>query len=144
MSLFERRALFVCTGNTCRSVIAEHLARRCYPKVLCESAGLRLVASETPENTVEILRSNFGIDASGHKPRELQSVDLSLFDLVVAIDAPGSGRVYEAIKGLGVAAPILVRGKVEDPYGDDPDGYVSCAAAIQRLLRNAEMASRLS
>jgi protein-tyrosine-phosphatase len=144
MSSIARRALFVCTGNTCRSVIAEYLARRCYPKVLFESAGLRLVPSETPENAVEMLRSNFGIDASSHNPRKLQNVDLSSFHLIVAIDDPGNDRVYEAIKGLGVASSTLVRGKVEDPYGDDPGAYVSCAATIQRLLRNADIASRLS
>ena len=116
--------------------MAEYLARRRRPdSTRFESAGVRLVPSETPENAVETLRSNFGIDACTHIPRDLQGVDLSTFDLVVAIDDPGSGRIYEALKRQGVPTAILVRWKVEDPYGDDPGVYASCALVLQKLLR---------
>ena len=101
--------------------MAEYLARRRYPNsTRFESAGIRLVPSETPDNAAETLRSNFGIDASEHIPRDLQSVDISTFDLIVAIDDPGSAQIYEALKRRGLPAGILVRWKVEDPFGDDP------------------------
>jgi protein-tyrosine-phosphatase len=116
--------------------MAEYLARRRHPdSTRFESAGIRLVPSETPGNAVETLRSNFGIDASAHIPRGIQGVDLSIFDLVVAIDDPGSGRIYEALKWQGVPAAILVRWKVEDPFGDDLGAYASCALALQKLIR---------
>ena len=122
--------------------MAEYLARRRHPdSTRFESAGIRLAPSETAENAIETLRSNFGLDASAHVPRDLQSVDLSTFDLVVAIDDPGSGRVYEALKRQGVPTAILVRWKVEDPYCDDPGAYASCALALQKLLRTLTLAA---
>src|SRR5260370_34810957 len=112
-----REVLFVCTGNTCRSVIAEYLARhRLDPAVVrCESAGLRLVPSENAHNAIETLKRNFGIDASAHVPRALADVDLSPFDLIVAIDDPGGNQVYRTLKERGVSDKTLVKWKVTAP-----------------------------
>jgi protein-tyrosine-phosphatase len=137
-----RAILFVCTGNTCRSVMAEYLARRRYANsTQFESAGIRLVPSERPDNAAENLRSNFGIDASAHIPRDLQGLGLWTFDLIVAIVDPGSARIYEELKRRGVPAEMLVRWKVEDPFGDDPGDYTRCALALQKLLRTLPVAA---
>src|ERR1700694_638003 len=119
-----RRISFVCTGNTCRSVMAEYLARSRYlGSARFESVGIRLVPSEKSDNARETLRSLFGIDASKHVPRDLGHVDLSDFDVVVAIDDPGRNRIYGALVERGVPPQVLVRWKIEDPFGDDPGAY---------------------
>ena len=67
------RILFVCTGNTCRSPMAEGLCRsflghyRLQQEVEVASAGLNAVAGEpASREAVEIMRER-GIDLSGHK-----------------------------------------------------------------------------
>jgi protein-tyrosine-phosphatase len=129
--------LFVCTGNTCRSVIAEYLARhRLDPgRVNCESAGIRLVPSENAANAIETLRRNFQIDASGHKPRAIGEIDLSRFDVVVAIDDPGGNKVYVTLKNRVVPGTRLVKWKIADPWnGEDATQYDRCATETARNI----------
>jgi protein-tyrosine-phosphatase len=129
--------LFVCTGNTCRSVLAEYLGKQRLQQssVRCESAGLRLVPSEDANNAIETLRRNFGIEASSHVPRDVAQVDLSLFDLIVAIDDPGGNQVFNALKERGVPKSVLLKWKVSDPWdGNDSTQYDRCALAIVRNL----------
>ncbi len=133
-----REVLFVCTGNTCRSVIAEYLARhRLDPAVVrCESAGLRLVPSENAHNAIDTLRRNFSIDASAHVPRALEGLDLSHFDLIVAIDDPEGNQVFRALKERGVSGETLVKWKVTDPWdGSDASQYDRCALETVKNLQ---------
>ncbi len=94
-----RRVLFVYTGNTCRSVIAEYLGRRfCGEVFTFESAGIRPQTAVEASNAVFILRNTFGIDASAHQPRDVRRLDLTTFDAIIAIEnnaadrRPGTGR----------------------------------------------------
>jgi protein-tyrosine-phosphatase len=108
------RILFVCTGNTCRSVIAEYLARHRLDSnsVSCESAGIRLVASEDARNAIQTLDFNFKIDASRHVPREIGTVDLSRFDVIVAIALPRKYSGVSNSKRKGRIGPSF--GPMED------------------------------
>jgi protein-tyrosine-phosphatase len=68
---------------------------------------MRLVSSESPENAQKTLSRNFGIDASAHIPRHIESVDISAFDVIVAIDDPGGNRIYAAQLCLSSSAKVL-------------------------------------
>jgi protein-tyrosine-phosphatase/DNA-binding transcriptional ArsR family regulator len=77
--------LFVCTGNSARSPIAEALLRHhtagC---VHVTSAGSRPKPSLHP-NTVRVLRETFDIDVSGQHPRQLDAVAGRRFDHVITL-----------------------------------------------------------
>jgi protein-tyrosine phosphatase len=85
-SMFE--ILFVCTGNRCRSPIAEeHLRRRAAAlPVKVSSVGLLDLGSAPalPE-VIEVARAA-GLDLTRHRARYLNSVDLSAVDLVVGLE----------------------------------------------------------
>jgi protein-tyrosine-phosphatase len=137
--------LFVCTGNTCRSVLSEYLGRqRLDPSsVNCESAGLRLVPTEDASNAIDALRRNFGIDASAHEPRAVAKLDLSHFDAVVAIDDPGGNQVFKALFELGVRKDVILRWKISDPWdGHDPTSYDRCALEVVKNLAKLKFAIR--
>lgn len=82
-----KAVLFVCTGNTCRSVMAEHLMRH-----YAQEAGLDIdVASagvgafsgdEATEHTLTVL-AEMGIDASQHRSRRMHPLLLEEFDLIL-------------------------------------------------------------
>jgi protein-tyrosine phosphatase len=72
--------LFVCTGNTCRSLMAEHLARARLKSILgpnarIASAGLRPQDKTDTKNAVATLQATFGIDASKHTPQGVHDID---------------------------------------------------------------------
>jgi protein-tyrosine-phosphatase len=73
--------LFVCHGNTCRSVMAEALTRRKFgDAVEVSSAGISAQPAIDAATAIEALRTYFDIDASGHIPRSIANVDVSSFD----------------------------------------------------------------
>jgi protein-tyrosine-phosphatase/DNA-binding transcriptional ArsR family regulator len=66
--------LFVCTGNSARSPIAEALLRHhTAGSVTVTSAGSRPKPHLHP-NTMRVLREGFGIDITGQQPRHLDSL----------------------------------------------------------------------
>jgi protein-tyrosine-phosphatase len=134
-----RRILFVCTGNTCRSVLAEYLGRRFCGQVFSfESAGIRPQRSQEAENAVLILRSTFGIDASAHEPRDVRKLDLNSFDLVIAIEKNAAAVVRE----LGVPDSKLQVWPIHDPWGGDLTEYEQTALDIRKRLAQLKKAAQ--
>jgi protein-tyrosine-phosphatase/DNA-binding transcriptional ArsR family regulator len=77
--------LFVCTGNSARSPIAEALLRhRTADRVTVTSAGSR-PASRLQPNTVRVLHETFGIDVSGKRPQHLDALAGRRFDHVITL-----------------------------------------------------------
>jgi protein-tyrosine-phosphatase/DNA-binding transcriptional ArsR family regulator len=77
--------LFVCTGNSARSPIAEALLRRhSAGQVAAVSAGCHPKPGLHP-NTVRVLREHFGIDIAGQRPRHLTALTGRRFDYVITL-----------------------------------------------------------
>lgn len=130
MAMALPSVLFVCCGNTCRSVMAEYLARHQYAdRIQAESVGIRPGSLADTENAVYTL-SQFKIDASQHRPRHINTVDPREFDVVVAIDKDIAGFIES-----GLDKSKLVIWNINDPYGNDLEEYRQCATAIAKNLR---------
>jgi protein-tyrosine-phosphatase len=77
--------LFVCTGNSGRSPIAEALLRhRTAGDVTVASAGSRPKPRLHP-HAIRVLSETFGIDISGRRPQHLDSLADRAFDLVITL-----------------------------------------------------------
>ena len=127
----QRRVLFVCTGNTCRSVLAEYLGRKFLSsKFRFESAGIRPQKAEDADNAIFILRDRFNIDASAHQPRDVRDVDVEGFDLVIAI----GDNAAAFVKAMGVPEPKVTTWAISDPWGGDLTEYDAAALAIRKKL----------
>ncbi len=95
------RVLFLCTGNSARSPIAEALLRhRTNGRVETVSAGGR-PKSHLHTNAVRVLREEFDIDIAGQSPRHWDTLSGRRFDYVVSLcdkareaspDFPGQPR----------------------------------------------------
>ncbi|MGY1807884.1 MarR family transcriptional regulator [Blastococcus sp. SYSU D00669] len=115
----SRRAavLFVCTGNSTRSPIAEALLhRRTAGAVTVASAGTRPRPALHP-HTVRVLHERFGIDAAGRRPRHLDALAGRTFDRVITL----CDRAREACPELP-GNPRHVHWSIPDPAAAD-DGY---------------------
>jgi ArsR family transcriptional regulator, arsenate/arsenite/antimonite-responsive transcriptional repressor / arsenate reductase (thioredoxin) len=77
--------LFVCTGNSARSPIAEALLRHhSADGVTVSSAGIRPKRHLHP-NAVRVLHDHFGIDVTGQRPRHLDTLAGRRFDQVITL-----------------------------------------------------------
>lgn len=122
------RILFVCRGNTCRSVMAEGLARHKFGDTIeVVSAGLKPQKAEDAAAAIDTLRL-FKIDMSTHVPRYINSVVAASFDRVIALD----NRV--ALELGNVLSDKLLIWNIRDPWGYDDSKYLECAIAIKREI----------
>jgi len=78
------RVLFLCTGNSARSQMAEALTRaRSGGQVEAYSAGSQPKALHP--NAVRVMRDEHGIDLSGHTPKHLSEFAGQRFDRVISL-----------------------------------------------------------
>jgi ArsR family transcriptional regulator, arsenate/arsenite/antimonite-responsive transcriptional repressor / arsenate reductase (thioredoxin) len=80
----RRRVLFVCTGNTGRSPMAEALLRhRAGAHAEAASAGIR--PKLLHPDAVAVMRDRYRIDITGHRPTPVESVARERFDFVITL-----------------------------------------------------------
>ena len=121
--------LFICVGNTCRSPMAEAIARGLGDgRVRASSAGImpfgRIVSS-----TVEALEA-LGYESRGLRSKGLDDVDPADFDIIVSL--LGSSGLSYLPSSLGAQ---LESWPVQDPYGEDHDVYLGVARELERRIR---------
>ena len=80
----RRRVLFVCTGNTGRSPMAEALLRhQAGPHVEAASAGIR--PKPLHPDAVAVMRDRYRIDITSHQPTPVETVAHERFDFVITL-----------------------------------------------------------
>lgn len=121
------RVLAVCTGNTCRSAMAEHLLRSRGVEVASAGTDVALVGEPMSGHALVALQG-LGIDGSAHRARRLDAQLLDV-DLVLAMTA----RHRDAVVALRPEARVVVL-DVPDPYGGSPADYRACLDALGRAL----------
>lgn len=118
------KILFVCTGNTCRSPLAESYARKQFPDKEISSRGLYVTESETNEQTLAIIRNNNLPLPS--KPEGLTSDDIQSSTLLVM----SSGHKEAILERFPAADVKLISDfatgvelDILDPYGGTQAQY---------------------
>jgi arsenate reductase len=126
------RILFVCVGNTCRSPMAEALARHLSGgRVEACSAGC-FPTGRLEQSTVAALE-RLGVSAEGLWSKGFDAVPLDDIDLVVSLAGPAVVRDLPV--SLRRSAEVW---SIRDPYGEEPAVYLAVAriiaARVQDLL----------
>nr|WP_101469093.1 ArsR family transcriptional regulator [Nocardia fluminea] len=128
--------LFVCTGNSARSVIAEALLHlRAGAGIEVFSAGTQPKSAMHPD-TVRMLRAEFDIDLSDRRPSHLDTLTERRFDAVITL----CDKAREVCPDFG-EDPRWIHWSIPDPAasnGSDEDTYplfLATAAEIDTRIR---------
>ena len=121
--------LFVCVGNSCRSIMAEAMARSLGgPRVMAASAGLA-PAGFVAEPTMRVLAER-GHDVAGLYSKGLDAVAGRTFDVVVSLLGERGLQVLPSRLGHHREAWDVV-----DPFGEDEALYRRVAGELEARVR---------
>ena len=133
----SRRAkvLFICIGNSCRSPMAEAIARQdALEQIDASSAGLAPLGFVADMTTETLRKNGYAVDGLASKPISSEAWESA--DIVINM----SGRAQEFAFRNFPRHTKVEDWEIEDPYGDATK-YQGTYESIQR--RVAELARRL-
>lgn len=132
--------LFVCTGNTCRSPMAEHLAKAHWGNDLkISSAGIFAQPGAPLSRGSRYALNQMGIDVKTHASRPLTLDFLEQFDCVITMEKHHKMNVLRIAptKDVYMLSELREKGHEEgvmDPIGGPNDLYVKTALHIEKCI----------
>ena len=136
---------FVCTGNTCRSPMAE-----AYFKHLCKKAGLNIetgsagtfagLGEPASINSVQTM-AQYNIDLSGFGSTPLTKELIDSSDMIICMTSSHRFQVASMDSSALSKTHLLgdfadVSSDIADPYGAPLTVYQDCFAEMKPLLEN--------
>jgi L-threonylcarbamoyladenylate synthase len=146
----KKTILFVCTGNSCRSVMAEYLLKDCFKdnktNLEISSAGTSVfLRAGASKDTLSVLRED-GIEAIEHASQPINTILLKQADLIFVMTAGHRQQVLERVPSVekriyllkefaNIPSDMSGHMDIPDPMGRDYAAYKECKAVIKQAVQ---------
>ncbi|MCL2082780.1 MAG: hypothetical protein FWH04_06065 [Oscillospiraceae bacterium] len=126
--------LFVCTGNTCRSPLAQVLYQKIHPEWAVFSRGLMVGQSQPASECALEAAHKHGCDLSGHLSRQVTLQDVLKASRVYGVTEAHVLMLRQQFPEQAGKISPLSHQDIHDPFGGDIECYCQVASTLQKAL----------
>ncbi|MEA1964150.1 MAG: L-threonylcarbamoyladenylate synthase [Candidatus Aerophobetes bacterium] len=138
----EGNILFVCTGNTCRSPMAERIFKKIWlgEKVKVCSAGTSTLRDSGASKLAIKVMEEKGVNLSSHRSAPLNMKLIQEADLILVMENKHKRKILELsplLKGKVFLLKKFAQGLDEefpDPIGEAEESYEECAQQMEETI----------
>lgn len=136
-----KKILFVCTGNTCRSPMAEGICNKIAKdntlEIIAESAGINAITGLPVSDNSKAVCGEIGVDLSEFTSTWIYDTDPSQYDLFAVM----TQNHKNTLMSLGLPEDKIIilnenNGGVTDPYGGNLQIYRECRDEIYKAVKD--------